>query len=91
LARDFAALFREDRAKTPVLDPTRQGGQELTDAIRAALVTDGTPGEDAMVASVLESRDPAASPARHLLPARRHRRPQQVGEGPTPRRRPAPR
>ena len=40
-----------------MLDPTRQGRQELTDAIRAALVTDGTLGKDAMVASVLESRD----------------------------------
>lgn len=57
LARDFAALSREDRARTLVLDPTRQGRQELTDAIRAALVTDGTLGEDAMVATVLESRD----------------------------------
>lgn len=36
LARDFAALSRDDRARTLVLDPTRQGRQELTDAIRAA-------------------------------------------------------
>jgi ATP-dependent exoDNAse (exonuclease V) alpha subunit len=57
LARDFATLSREDRAKTLVLDPTRQGRQELTDAIRAALVRDGTLGEDAMVATVLEPRD----------------------------------
>ncbi|WP_183129180.1 ATP-dependent RecD-like DNA helicase [Sphingomonas sp. PP-F2F-G114-C0414] len=56
LARDFAALYREDRARTLVLDPTRQGRQELIDAIRAALVRDGTLGEDAMVATVLESR-----------------------------------
>lgn len=57
LARDFARLSREERARTLVLDPTRQGRQELTDAIRAALVTDGTLGQDAMVATVLESRD----------------------------------
>lgn len=57
LARDFARLTRDERARTLVLDPTRQGRQELTDAIRAALVADGTLGEDAMVASVLESRD----------------------------------
>jgi ATP-dependent exoDNAse (exonuclease V) alpha subunit len=57
LARDFARLSREERARTLVLDPTRQGRQELTNAIRAALVTDGTLGKDAMVASVLESRD----------------------------------
>lgn len=57
LARDFAALSRDDRARTLVLDPTRRGRQELTDAIRAALVTDGTLGKDAAVASVLKSRD----------------------------------
>ncbi len=64
LARDFTALSREDRAKTLVLDPTRQGRQDLTDAIRAALVTDGTLGREAMIATVLESRDLTQSQAR---------------------------
>ena len=56
-AAALVGLSREERARTLVLDPTRQGRQELTDAIRAALAADGTLGEDAMVASVLESRD----------------------------------
>ncbi len=64
LARDFAALSRDDRAKTLVLDPTRQGRQELTDAIRAALATDGTLGEEATVASVLEPRGLTRAQAR---------------------------
>ncbi|MET4898979.1 AAA family ATPase [Sphingomonadaceae bacterium jetA1] len=64
LARDFAALSREERARTLVLDPTRQGRQELTDAIRAALITDGTLGEDAMVARVLEPRGLTRTEAR---------------------------
>ncbi|GGE98096.1 hypothetical protein [Sphingomonas prati] len=55
LARDFARLSPRDRARTLVLDPTREGRQALTDAIRAELVRDGTLGERAMVATVLES------------------------------------
>jgi ATP-dependent exoDNAse (exonuclease V) alpha subunit len=54
IARDFAKLSRDDRAGTLVLDPTREGRARLTDAIRAALVRDGTLGQDAVVASVLE-------------------------------------
>jgi conjugative relaxase-like TrwC/TraI family protein len=54
IARDFAALSQEDRARTLVLDPTRKGRQRLTDAIRFALQKDGTLGEDVLVATVLE-------------------------------------
>lgn len=57
LARGIALLSREERRRTLVLDPTRQGRQELTEAIRAALVTNRTWGTDAMVGSVLELRD----------------------------------
>lgn len=64
LARDFAKLTREERARTLVLDPTRQGRQELTDAIRAALIRNGTLGEDAMVATVLEPRGLTRAEAR---------------------------
>lgn len=64
LARDCAALSREERARTLVLDPTRQGRQELTDAIRAALIRNGTLGEDAMVARVLEPRGLTRAEAR---------------------------
>lgn len=64
LARDFVKLTREERARTLVLDPTRQGRQELTDAIRAALITDGTLGKDAMVATILEPRGLTRTEAR---------------------------
>jgi len=55
LARDFARLSPKDRARTLVLDPTREGRQALTKAIRAELVRDGTLGERAMTVTVLES------------------------------------
>jgi ATP-dependent exoDNAse (exonuclease V) alpha subunit len=54
LARDFARLSPRDRARTLVLDPTREGRQALTDAIRAELVRDGTLGTRAMTVTVLE-------------------------------------
>lgn len=56
IARDFAHLSPEDRAQTLVLDPTREGRQRLTDAIRLALVRDGTLGDEAVTATVLEPR-----------------------------------
>lgn len=55
LARDFARLSPKDRTRMLVLDPTREGRQALTDAIRAELVRDGTLGERAMTVTVLES------------------------------------
>lgn len=54
IARDFAKLSPEERAATLVLDPTREGRQRLTESIRLALVRDGTLGQEAMVATVLE-------------------------------------
>lgn len=54
VARDFAKLSPEARAATPVLDPNREGRQRLTESIRFALVRDGTLGQKAMVATVLE-------------------------------------
>lgn len=54
LARDFAKLSPEDRAGTLVLDPTREGRQNLTDAIRLALLREGQLGDEALVATVLE-------------------------------------
>ena len=54
IAQDFAALSREERAATLVLDPTRDGRRQLTEAIRAALVADGTLGEARITAPVLE-------------------------------------
>ncbi len=55
IARDFARLSRQERARTLVLNPTREGRQALTDAIRAELVRDGTLGPRAMTVPVLES------------------------------------
>ena len=54
IAQDFARLSPQERASTIVLDPTREGRQLLTDAIRHELLRDGTLGDDALVASVLE-------------------------------------
>ena len=56
IARDFARLSPEERARTLVLDPTKEGRQRLTDAIRATLVQDGTLGAEAITATVLEPR-----------------------------------
>ncbi|MCV0382808.1 MAG: AAA family ATPase [Erythrobacter sp.] len=54
IARDYARLSPADRERTLVLDPTREGRQRLTDAIRAELVRDGTLGAEAIVATTLE-------------------------------------
>lgn len=54
IAYDFARLSAEERAGTLVLDPTREGRQLLTDAIRRDLLKDGTLGGEALVATVLE-------------------------------------
>jgi ATP-dependent exoDNAse (exonuclease V) alpha subunit len=54
MARDYAKLSPADRARTLVLDPTREGRQRLTDAIRAELVRDGTLGAEAITATTLE-------------------------------------
>ncbi len=54
IARDFARLSPRERARTLVLDPTREGRQALTDAIRAELVRDGALGPRAMTVPVLE-------------------------------------
>lgn len=54
IARDFAKLSPEERAGTLVLDPTREGRQNLTDAIRAALLREGQLSDEALVGCVLE-------------------------------------
>lgn len=50
----YAQLSPADRARTLVLDPTREGRQRLTGAIRAELVRDGTLGAEAITATTLE-------------------------------------
>jgi len=54
IAQDFAKLSPQERANTLVLDPTREGRQRLTDAIRAVLIHDGTLHKEAVAATVLE-------------------------------------
>ena len=56
MARDFVRLTPEQRAATLVLDPTRVGRHQLTDAIRLALIREGQLGSEAVTASVLEAR-----------------------------------
>ena len=54
IARDFARLSPEDRDRTLVLDPTRDGRAALTDAIRAAIIRDRQLCDEALIATVLE-------------------------------------
>ena len=54
IAQDFARLSPPERDTTLVLDPTREGRRQLTDAIRAALVEDGTLGMASITMPVLE-------------------------------------
>lgn len=65
MARDFAALSRDERAQTLVLDPSREGREKLTDAIRTELVKEGSLGPDALRVSVLEARDMTREDARY--------------------------
>lgn len=65
MAKDYSALSRTERAATLVMDPTRAGRDQLTDAIRAELKRDGTLGKEALRATVLESRGLTKEEARH--------------------------
>ena len=65
MARDYAALSRDERVRTLVMDPTRAGRDQLTDAIREELKRDGTLGPEAMRATVLDSRGLTKEEARH--------------------------
>ena len=57
LAHDFLKLTPEERAQTIVLDPTRDGRRLLADTIREGLIRDGSLGNEAVIAKVLEGRD----------------------------------
>lgn len=46
MAKDYAALSQEQRNKTIVIDPSRQGRAELNDKIRAELKENGELGKD---------------------------------------------
>jgi conjugative relaxase-like TrwC/TraI family protein len=65
MAKDYAALSPNERARTLVMDPTRAGRDHLTDAIRTELKRDGTLGVEAIKATVLDSRGLTKEEARH--------------------------
>jgi len=65
IARDFAALTPEQRARTLVMDTTREGRELLTDAIRAELRRDGTLTGEQVRAATLESKGLTKEEARH--------------------------
>ena len=56
IARDFAKLTPAERDQTLMLDPTREGRQRLSDAIRVKLLSVGQLGDTAITARVLEPR-----------------------------------
>lgn len=56
IAQDFAALSSRDRARTLVLDPSREGREALTDAIRDQLKADGTLHGAAVRVDTLEDK-----------------------------------
>lgn len=56
MARDFAMLGQDDRYRTLVLDPSREGRDKLTDAIRSELVQAGTLGRESLSVTTLEAR-----------------------------------
>jgi len=57
LARDFLKLTPDERARTIVLDPTREGRRQLAHTIRHGMIRDGSLGAEAVTATVLEARD----------------------------------
>ena len=65
LARDFAALGRDERRDTLVLDPSREGREKLTDAIRQELLGKKELGREALKVSILESRGLTKEEARY--------------------------
>ena len=65
MAKDYAALSPGERARTLVMDPTRAGRDQLTDAIRTELQRDGALGREAIKANVMDSRGLTKEEARH--------------------------
>jgi conjugative relaxase-like TrwC/TraI family protein len=57
IAADYAALSARERARTIVIDPSREGRETLTAAIRNRLIEQGALGSVAMTAPTLVARD----------------------------------
>jgi len=65
IARDYVALTPDQRARTLVMDTTREGRELLTQAIRAELHKDGTLSGETISATTLESKGLTREEARH--------------------------
>ena len=65
IARDYAALTPGQRARTLVMDTTRDGRELLTQAIRVELGKDGTLGTERITATTLEGKGLTREEARH--------------------------
>lgn len=65
IADDFVALQPMDREKTLVLDPSRNGRDKLTDAIRDKLISQGELGREGLRVNILEARNMTREEARH--------------------------
>lgn len=66
LAADYARLSAQQRARTIVIDPSREGREALNAEIRRALIAQGVLGKDAIVASVLVAKDLTKAEARQV-------------------------
>lgn len=65
MAKDYAALSPKERNRTLVLDPSRMGREQLTQAIRAELKQDGTLRGDAIHVTTLEDLRLTREDAKH--------------------------
>lgn len=65
MAKDYAALTLKERSRTLVLDPSRAGREQLTQAIRAELKRDGTLRGDSTHVSTLEDLRLSREDAKH--------------------------
>lgn len=66
LAADYARLSPQERARTIVIDPSREGREALNAEIRRELIAQGALGKDAIVASVLVAKDLTKAEARQV-------------------------
>ena len=66
LAADYARLSQRERARTIVIDPSREGREALNAEIRRELIAQGALGKDAIVASVLAAKDLTKAEARQV-------------------------
>lgn len=66
LAADYARLSSQERARTIVIDPSREGREALNAEIRRELIAQGALGKNAILASVLVAKDLTKAEARQV-------------------------